>query len=72
MSNEVFNMIGMSARKDKNVVNGLLWIYFMVRLYQKYGKINSALKFYIAYFDNDAITAAIFHMVCSDQIAKTL
>ncbi len=72
MSNEVFNMIGMSARRDKNVVNGLLWMYFMVRLYQKYGKINSAFKFYIAYFDNDAITAACFHMVCSDQIANTL
>jgi hypothetical protein len=38
MSNEVFNMIGMSARRDKNIVNALLWIYFLVRLYQKFGR----------------------------------
>lgn len=72
MSNEVFNMIGMSARRDKNVVNGLLWIYFLVRLYQKYGMLTSAFKFYIAYFDRDTIAAVCFHMVCSDQIANTL
>jgi hypothetical protein len=39
MSNEVFNMIGMSARRDKNMVNGLLWIYFITRLYTKYGNL---------------------------------
>lgn len=33
MSNEVFNMIGMSARRDKNIVNAILWIYFLTRLY---------------------------------------
>ena len=66
MSNEVFNMIGMSARRDKNIVNGLLWIYFLARLYKKFGKDKNFYLSNIAYFDRDMIAAVCFHMVCSD------
>jgi hypothetical protein len=66
MSNEVFNMIGMSARRDKNIVNALLWIYYLTRLYLKFGK-NTYFSFKcLAYFDRDMIAAVCFHMVCSD------
>jgi len=75
MSNEVFNMIGMSARRDKNVVNGLLWIYFIIRLYRQYGNNITCIIGYsiiLAYTDKDMLAAIGFHMVCSDQIANTL
>ena len=40
MLNEIFNIIGMTSRKQKLSANIMIWLYFHARLYTKFGMNN--------------------------------
>lgn len=61
LGNEVLCMIGMTARLQKNLANLFLWIYFLARIYFQYNQ-----------WDNDMFIVIVFHMICSDQIVRTI